>query len=182
MARINVETRPSAAQMLVKCFGGSGLTTARNLAPPLACINSETLPTLCVPPSPRAKTPPPKFDSWANYRRTPRSRLSGGDRVGKFKRMNRYQWPGMLGRLGVAVVDEREDIPVQGVCFGFLRGINPKRPRVGDGDFIKVKSGLKVLLRWRRLTDVLGLLIAETSSKTRRVSTGFIVGVSLMGD
>ncbi|KEY72207.1 hypothetical protein S7711_00208 [Stachybotrys chartarum IBT 7711] len=118
MARLDVETRPSAAQMLVKCFGGSGLTTPRHLVPPLACTNTEIQPTFDVPPSPRPKTPPPRLESLLNYRRTPRSRLSGGGRVGKFKRMNRYRWPGMLGRLGVAVVDERRDIPAQGVLFG----------------------------------------------------------------
>ena len=35
MARINPEERASAAQMLVKCFDGRGLTTLRSRVPPL---------------------------------------------------------------------------------------------------------------------------------------------------
>ena len=35
MAKINPEERASAAQMLVKCFNGAGLTTPRHLVPPM---------------------------------------------------------------------------------------------------------------------------------------------------
>ncbi|KAJ5494378.1 hypothetical protein N7463_010465 [Penicillium fimorum] len=36
MARLDPDMRASAAQMLVKCFDGEGLSTSRNRVPPLS--------------------------------------------------------------------------------------------------------------------------------------------------
>lgn len=55
MARVDPQKRASAAQMLLKCFDGHGLTTKRSRVPPMPTESSSSISTdMPPPPLPRA--------------------------------------------------------------------------------------------------------------------------------
>jgi len=70
MAILDPEKRASAAQMLVKCFNGEGLSTPRNqipalIASPTSIVTKDAAPT---PPTPRTRTAPKRVAAAAQHR------------------------------------------------------------------------------------------------------------------